>query len=125
MDAKKERSISRIREEVETFEPVLDLLREDPDEMSKLQFSIIEVLMRNNRSIIECVEQDKPFLASQFTNPVEILTAMDVPWHFHVQQQFAAGGTGGSPHTMEDLEEMDQLGIPPDCCTLIRLLVYY
>jgi benzoyl-CoA reductase subunit B len=125
MNAKKERSISRMREEVETFEPIMDILREDPDEMSKLQLFIIEDLIRNDKSIMECVEQDKPFLASQFTNPPEILTAMDVPFYFHVQQQFAAGGTGGSPHTIEDLEEMDKLGIPPDCCTLIRLLVYY
>jgi benzoyl-CoA reductase subunit B len=125
MDAKKERSISRMREEVATFEPVLDLLRDDPDEMSKLQYFILESLVRNDKSIIECVEQDKPFLANQFTNPVEICTAMDVPFYFHVQQQFAAGGTGGSIHTLEDLEEMDKLGIPPDCCTLIRLLVYY
>ena len=125
MDAKKERSISRMREEVAQFEPVLDLLRDDPDEMSQLQYFIVESLVRNDKTIIECVEQDKPFLANQFTNPVEICTAMDVPFYFHVQQQFAAGGTGGSTHTLEDLEEMDKLGIPPDCCTLIRLLAYY
>jgi len=125
MDAKKQRSVSRLREEVELFEPTMDILKAATDEMSKLQLPILEVLMTNNRAIIECVEQDKPFLASQFTNPTEILTAMDIPWYFHVQQQFAASGTGGSPHTVEDLEEMDKLGIPPDCCTLIRLLMYY
>jgi len=125
MDAKKALSVSRAREELETFEPTLEILRADPDEMSKLQLSILEVLLANNRSIIECVEQDRPFLASQFTNPVEILTAMDIPWYFHAQQQFAAGGTGGSPHTMDDLQHMDELGIPSDCCTLIRLLLYH
>jgi benzoyl-CoA reductase/2-hydroxyglutaryl-CoA dehydratase subunit BcrC/BadD/HgdB len=75
--------------------------------------------------VIECVENDEPFLASQFTNPVEILTAMDVPWYFHVAQQFAGAGTGGGPHTKEDLDGVDKLGIPPDCCTLLRILLYY
>ena len=41
MDAKKERSLSRMREEVAQFEPVLDLLRDDPDEMSQLQYFIL------------------------------------------------------------------------------------
>ena len=86
MDAKKERSISRMREEVAQFEPVLDLLRDDPDEMSQLQYFILESLVRNDKTIIECVEQDKPFLANQFTNPVEICTAMDVPFYFHVRK---------------------------------------
>jgi len=125
MDAKKERSISRMQEEIMLFEPVLQSLRENPDEMAHLQIFIIEDLLNNNRKIIECVEQGKPFLASQYTNPVEILTAMDIPWYFHVQQQFAAGGTGGSVHTLEDLEEIDKMGIPTDCCTLLRLLLYY
>ena len=125
MDEKKEKSLSRMREEIAMFQPVLEVLKADPGEMGNLQAFLVENLIDNHKVIIDCVEQGKPFLASQFTNPVEILTAMDVPWYFHVQQQFAAGGTGGSPHTMEDLEEMDRLGVPSDCCTLLRLLLYY
>jgi benzoyl-CoA reductase subunit B len=125
MDAKKEKSLSRMKEEIAMFEPTLEILEQDPGEMGHLQIFLMKNLLDNNREIIKCVEEGKPFLASQFTNPVEILTAMDVPWYFHVQQQFASGGTGGSPHTMEDLEEMDKMGIPPDCCSLLRLLLYY
>ena len=125
MDPKKERSLSRMKEEIAQFEPVLESLKENPGEMGHLQSFPLEDLIGNHKRIIECVEQGKTFLASQYTNPVEMLTAMDVPWYFTVQQQFSAGGTGGSPHTMEDLEEMDRMGIPSDCCTLLRLLLYY
>jgi len=125
MDAKKERSISRMREEIATFEPVLELLEMEPGDMGHLQIPIIRDLMNNHKTIIDCVENDKPFMASQFTNPVEVLTAMDIPWYFHISQQFVAGGTGGSPHTIEDLEAMDRMGIPSDCCTLLRLMLYY
>jgi len=121
MDEKKERSLSRIREELAMYEPVVELLKLDPGEMGHLQLPILENIIEQHRGTIECVEQGKPFLASQFTNPVEILTAMDVHWYFHVQQLFAASGTGGGIHTAEDLEEADKLNIPRDCCTLIRL----
>ncbi len=125
MDAKKERSVSRFREEIDTYEPVLEVLALEPGEMGHLQIPLLKNMLQKHRRIIECVETGEPFMASQFTNPVEILAAMDVPWYFHVEQQFAAAGTGGSPHTMEDLEAMDKIGIPPDCCTLLRLLLYY
>ena len=50
---------------------------------------------------------------------------MDVHWYFHVQQLFAGSGTGGGLHVEEDLEAMDKLGLPSDCCTLLRLALYY
>ncbi|MEE8373257.1 MAG: 2-hydroxyacyl-CoA dehydratase family protein [Dehalococcoidia bacterium] len=125
MDAKKERSVSRFREEIDTYEPVLEVLALEPGEMGHLQIPLLKNMLQKHKRIIECVETGEPFMASQFTNPVEILAAMDIPWYFHVEQQFAAAGTGGSPHTMEDLEAMDKIGVPSDCCTLLRLLLYY
>ena len=124
MDAKKERSLSRIREEVALYEPVARLLEAAPGEMGHLQLPIIKNILEQHRKTIECVENDLPFLASQFTNPVEILTAMDVHWYFHVQQLFSASGQGGAPHLAEDLDGADQLQLPKDCCTLIRLALY-
>jgi len=121
MDEKKERSLSRIREELAMYEPVVELLKLEPGEMGHLQLPILENIMEQHRGTIECVEQGKTFLANQFTNPVEILTAMDIHWYFHIQQLFAASGTGGGVHSTEDLEEADKLNIPRDCCTLIRL----
>ncbi len=125
MDEKKERSVSRIREEIALYEPVLELLEQEPGEMGHLQLPIIKNLLEQHRKTVECVEDGKPFLASQFTNPVEILTAMDVHWYFHIQQLFAGSGSGGGMHIAEDLEEADKLAVPMDCCTLIRLGLYY
>jgi len=125
MDAKKERSVSRLREEIATYEPILEILQLEPGEMGHLQIPLLRDMIQNDKRVIECVDNGEPFLASQFTNPVEILTAMDVPWYFHVAQQFAGSGTGGGPHTKEDLEAMDKLGIPADCCTLLKLLLHY
>jgi len=121
MDEKKEKTLSRIREELAMYEPVIEVLKLEPGEMGHLQLPILENIIEQHKGTIECVEQGKTFLASQFTNPVEILTAVDVHWYFHIQQLFAASGTGGGVHSTEDLEEADKLNIPRDCCTLIRL----
>ena len=125
MDEKKERSLSRIREEIAVYEPILAALRLAPGESGELQIPILEDLVGHHKRTVECVETGEPFLASQFTNPAEILTAMDIHWYFHVQQLFASGGTGESPHLAEDLEAMDDIGLPSDCCTLLRLALYY
>jgi benzoyl-CoA reductase/2-hydroxyglutaryl-CoA dehydratase subunit BcrC/BadD/HgdB len=124
VDAKKEKSVSRLREEIEQYDPIIAMLKQEPGEMGHLQLPILENMLEQNRKTIECVENDLPFLANQFTNPVEIMTAMDIHWYFHVQQLFAASGSGGTPHSAEDLDGADRLEIPRDCCTLIRLAAY-
>ncbi len=124
MDAKKKKSLSRIVEELELFEPIAEVLEVEPGEMGHLQLPILKNIIGQHKKTIECVENDLPFFANQFTNPVEIMTAMDVHWYFHVQQLFAASGSGGSAHVLEDLEGADRLEIPRDCCTLIRLAAY-
>lgn len=124
MDAKKERSVSRIREEIAMFEPIAQMLELVPGEMGHLQLPIIKSVLEQHRKTIDCVENGSPFIGSQFTNPVEILSAMDVHWYFHIQQLFSASGQGGAPHILEDLEGADRLNVPRDCCTLIRLALY-
>jgi benzoyl-CoA reductase subunit B len=124
VDAKKEKSLTRIREEIEFYQPIIDMLELEPGEMGHLHLPILNNLIGQHNKTIECVENDLPFLANQFTNPVEIMTAMDIHWYFHIQQLFAASGSGGTPHSLQDLEEADRLQIPRDCCTLIRLAAY-
>ncbi len=48
MDEKKERSISRMREEVAYFEPILDILKATPGEMERLQAFIVENIVNND-----------------------------------------------------------------------------
>lgn len=125
MDAKKQKSLSRIREELALYEPIAAALEANPGESGHLHAPILRTLLQQHRRTIECVETGEPFLASQFTNPVEPLTAMDVHWYFHIQQMFAASGTGGGLHIDEDLDGMDKLPLASDCCSLIRLALYY
>jgi len=100
-------------------------LEQNPGEAGHLLIPILRDLIQQHRRTIECVETGEPFFASQYTNPVELLTAMDVHWYFHIQQMFSGSGTGGGLHIMEDLEAMDDLVIPSDCCTFLRLALYY
>jgi benzoyl-CoA reductase/2-hydroxyglutaryl-CoA dehydratase subunit BcrC/BadD/HgdB len=93
--------------------------------MGHLQLPILESLLSQHRRTVECVETGEPMLASQYTNPVEILTAMDIHWYFPIQQMFAGSGTGGGLHIQDDLEGVDRLPIPSDCCTFLRLALYY
>jgi benzoyl-CoA reductase/2-hydroxyglutaryl-CoA dehydratase subunit BcrC/BadD/HgdB len=125
MDAKQERSLSRIKEEITLYEPVIEALKQHPGEMGHLQRPILADLVKQHKKTVACVETGEPLFASQYTNPVEILTAMDVHWYFPVQQMFAGGGAGGTLHINEDLEATDKLPIPSDCCTLLRLALYY
>jgi benzoyl-CoA reductase/2-hydroxyglutaryl-CoA dehydratase subunit BcrC/BadD/HgdB len=126
MDAATEKSLFRTREELNLYEPVLAALKLLPEgDPGRLQISILQTLIQQHTRTIECVETGEPFLASQYTNPVELLTAMDVHWYFHIQQMFAGSGTGGGIHIAEDLEAMDKLAVPGDCCTFLRLALYY
>src|SRR5574340_70766 len=125
MDAKQEKSLSRIREELAVYQPVLQFLESEPGELGYLHVPLLRNMVRQHERTIECVETGEPFIASQYTNPVEILSAMDLHWYFHVQQMFSGAGGGGGLHIKEDLLGVDELALPSDCCTFMRLAIYY
>ena len=65
MDAKKERSLSRIREELAMYEPVVEVLKLDPGEMGHLQLPILENIIEQHRGTIEARDDgyaDRPEL---------------------------------------------------------------
>ena len=117
------RQLERTVEEVQQFEAILKLLQDNPDEMSHLHIPLVKDRLETARRTLECVEQGKPFVATWFTNAPEICTAMDLHWYCQVAGAFVAAIE--SPHMMEDLEGIDQLSVPADCCTLLRLGLYY
>ena len=48
---------------------------------------------------------------------------MDLHWYCQVAGAFVSAME--SPHTAEDLDGVDQLSVPADCCTLLRMGLYY
>ncbi len=123
MDEKKEKSISRTRETIAAFELALEALKQDPGEMGHIYSPLINTQLKGLKRTVECVEKGLPFFASQYTNPVEILNAMDIHWYFFVEQ--LNSGNMGNPHLMEDIEAADQMAVPTDCCTYLRVPLYY
>ena len=51
MDAKKERSLSRIREEIALYEPIVEVLELEPGEMGHLQLPILKSMLKQHRKI--------------------------------------------------------------------------
>ena len=117
------RQLERTIEEVQQYGAILKLLRDNPDEMSHLHIPLVENRLESARRTLECVEQGEPFIATWYSNAPEICTAMDLHWYTQVAAAFVSAVE--SPHTQEDLEGMDQLSVPSDCCTLLRLGLYY
>ena len=58
----KERSLSRLRDEIAMYEPVVELLKLEPGEMGHLQLPIVENISEQHRKTIECVEENKALL---------------------------------------------------------------
>ena len=123
MDAVNERRLSRIREECELYLGLEMGLLAAPGEMTSIHLGPVRNFIRRDKRTIECVESGEPLLASAFNNPAEILTAMDVHWYFLFAQAFAGGFE--NPHIQEDLEALDKMPVPGDCCSLIRLGLRY
>jgi benzoyl-CoA reductase/2-hydroxyglutaryl-CoA dehydratase subunit BcrC/BadD/HgdB len=115
--------LERTVEEIQSYEAILKLLQDNPDEMSHLHIPLVQDRLQTARKTLECVEQEKPFVATWFSNAPEICTAMDLHWYCQVAGAFVSAVE--SPHTAEDLEGIDQLPVPADCCTLLRLALYY
>src|SRR5512137_1757302 len=91
MDAVNERRISRIKEEYELYSGIETALSLNPGEMTHIHLPPIRNILRMHKRTMECVETGEPFLASAFSNPPEILTAMGVHWYFVFSQAFAGG----------------------------------
>jgi benzoyl-CoA reductase subunit B len=121
--AASDKTLERTREEIASFEAILALLQANPDELSHLRIPLVQNRLVDNRRTVECVEQGEPFIATWYTNAPEICTAMDLHWYCQVAGAFGAAVEG--LHTAEDLEGMDQLPVPADVCTLLRLGLYY
>ncbi len=123
MNAITEKTLERTRENIAIYSSLADVLELAPDDMSHLYIPTMKNMIRQATRTIECAETGEPFAASAFSNPSEILAAMDLHWYFTHHQAFAGGLP--NPHMIEDLEALDRMPVPSDVCTLIRLALYY
>ncbi len=123
MDEKKQRSISRVVEEIAIYSALEEGLALADDDLSAIHLHLVRTILHNLNRTVECVENNLPIIGSHFTNPSEIMAAMDLHWYFLFQA--AWGGGMESPHLMEDLEKIDKLPVPSDCCSLLRMGLYY
>jgi len=123
MDPTDLKRLERVYEEIATYEAIVQMLEENPTELSHLHLPLAQNVLRQHKQTVECVEQGLPLAASYFTNSPEIFSAMDIHWYHLIAQSF--GGGMENPHMMEDLEGADRLAVATDVCTLLRLGLYY
>ncbi len=123
MDPKDAKRLERVYEEIATYEAIVQMLEENPNELSHLHLPLARNVLRQHKKTVKCVQEGLPLAASYFTNSPEIFSAMDIHWYHLIAQSF--GGGMENPHMMEDLEGADRLAVATDVCTLLRLGLYY
>ena len=123
MDAKAEKGLERVYEEIAHYEGIKQILESLPSEMTPIHLPLVENVLAQHLKTVECVQEGKPLAATYFTNAPEIFTALDIHWYQAIAQSF--GGGGENPHMMDDLTGVDNLAVASDVCTLLRLALYY
>jgi hypothetical protein len=118
------KGLERLKEEIGLIELFIKLTKENLDEFSDLVIPLVEFRLEENKKTVECVETGEPFLSSWYTNAPEIYTAMDLHWYCVASGAFGTGGVE-PPSFLDDLERVDQMVVPADVCTLLRLSLFY
>ncbi len=119
---RKEKSLKRYKEERDYFKLLLGATKVMPGEESVLQGKLLEILLDSKQAVVDCVENDKPFIGGYFCNAPELFTAMDLPWFMVMETPFLAAT---APYLVNDIEGAEEMGLGTDLCTAIRLPMYY
>ena len=119
-----ERSLTRYKKERDWFKFLLDTMGLIPElsEEDKLQMKLLNILLDSKETVIDCAENDKPFIAGYFCNAPELFHAMDLPWYMLMETPFLAAS---APFLAEDIKGTEEIGLGSDLCTAIRLPIYY
>ncbi len=88
----------------------------------QLQVQLLDIMLDAKEVIIDCVENDKPFIAGYFCNAPELFHAMDLPWYMIMETPFLAAS---APYLEGDTDASVEIGMSQDLCTAIRLPIYY
>jgi benzoyl-CoA reductase/2-hydroxyglutaryl-CoA dehydratase subunit BcrC/BadD/HgdB len=118
----KAKSLTRYKEERDYFKLLLSAAKVMPGEENALQARLLEILLDSKQTVVDCVENDKPFIGGYFCNAPELFTAMDLPWFMVMETPFLAAT---APYLINDIEGAEEMGLGTDLCTAIRLPMYY
>jgi len=121
-DAVREKSLARYKQERDWFALLREATKQVPGEEGRLQEKLLTILLDSKETVVDCVENEKPFIAGYFCNAPELFHAMDLPWYMLMETPFLAAS---APYLLSDVEGAENMGIGTDLCTAIRLPIYY
>ena len=121
-DAVREKSLARYKQERDWFALLREGTKMLPGEEGRLQEKLLTILLDSKETVVDCVENDKPFIAGYFCNAPELFHAMNLPWYMLMETPFLAAS---APYLLSDVEGAENMGIGTDLCTAIRLPIYY
>jgi len=121
-DAVREKSLARYKQERDWFALLYEGAKLLPGEEGRLQEKLLTILLDSKETVVDCVENGKPFIAGYFCNAPELFHAMDLPWYMLMETPFLAAT---APYLASDIEGSENMGIGTDLCTAIRLPIYY
>lgn len=113
-------ALKRMQDEVAMLQMGIERLKERNTESARLNATVLEALVEYNAKILKAHEEGGPFIASYYAYAPEIYAAMDLPWY-----SIAAPITTPSAMMEQQARECDNLDLPADLCTAIRLSIYY
>ena len=122
IDAVKKKSLARYKEERDWFKILHDATKVMPGEEYRLQEKLLTILLDSKKTVVDGVENEKPFIGGYFCNAPELFNAMNLPWFMLMETPFLAAS---APYLMQDIDGSEEMGLSADLCTAIRLPIYY
>jgi len=116
-----EKALKLYRDDKAYMQMLLDGLSLDESEEAEINKGVIKAVLEKYDEILDCAENDKPFIASWFAYAAEIYTAMGVPWWMSPQTAFLGIEEA---HLSEDVDGSEKM-LGSDFCTILRLALYY
>src|SRR5512137_1673065 len=117
-----DKQLERLKGDKALLQALVDMLAIDKSEEADLNRFVLQTVMNKYDEIMNCAENDIPFMAAYFANCPEIFTAMDVPWWIFLQTPFLGVS---SPFLAADTDETSKMGWDTDFCTVLRLAMFY
>ncbi len=118
----KDKSLERYKKERDWFAFLCEAADMVDTPELELQVKLLRILLDSKQTVVDCVYEDKPFIAAYFCNAPELFNAMELPWYMLMETPFLGAS---APYLIEDLEGVEGMGIGTDLCTAIRLPIYY